>query len=125
MPIQRKIVGVVDNDASILAALTDLLEVYGFAVVSFTSAEEFLSSEVQKRIDCLLLDIHLDGLSGIELRHRLKTSRPELQVIFMSALDDERSRRRAVEAGCVTFLRKPFQAIELIDAIKKVVAERK
>jgi FixJ family two-component response regulator len=122
---QRKTVGVIDNDASALTAAVDLLDACGFPTISFSSAEEFFISAAKKRIDCLLLDIHLDGLSGIELRHRLRNSHPALPVIFMTGLDDDVTRRRALEAGCIAFLRKPFAARQLIDAIEKVVAERK
>jgi CheY-like chemotaxis protein len=73
------------------------------------------------QVDCLLLDIHLGGVSGIELRRRLKDSGSTLPVIFMTALDDEAMREQALKAGCVAFLRKPFQARQLIDAIKKAV----
>jgi FixJ family two-component response regulator len=122
---QRKTVGIIDNDASALTAAVDLLDACGFTTISFSSAEQFLISAAKKQIDCLLVDIHLNGLSGIELRHRLKTSHPALPVIFMTGLDDNATRRRALEAGCVTFLRKPFSARQLVDAIEKVVAERK
>jgi FixJ family two-component response regulator len=122
---QRKTVGIIDNDASALTAAVDLLDACGFTTISFSSAEQFLISAAKKQIDCLLVDIHLNGLSGIELRHRLKTSHPALPVIFMTGLDDNATRRRALEAGCVTFLRKPFPARQLVDTIEKVVAQRK
>jgi len=122
---QRKTVGVIDNDASALTAAVELLDVCGFTTISFSSAEEFLISAAKKQIDCLLLDIHLGGLSGIELRDRLRTSYPALPVIFMTGFDDDVTRRRALEAGCIAFLRKPFAARQLIDAIGKVVAARK
>jgi FixJ family two-component response regulator len=115
----------VDDDASALTAAQDLLHAYGFATIGFSSAEEFLISATKKQLDCLLLDVHLDGLSGIELRHRLRTSHPTLPVIFMSGLDDDATRRQALEAGCVAFLRKPFPARQLIEAIEKVAALRK
>jgi FixJ family two-component response regulator len=118
-------VGVIDNDASALTATVDLLDACGFTTISFSSADEFLINGAKKQIDCLLVDIHLDGLSGIELRHRLKTSHPTLPVVFMTGLDDNATRRRALEAGCMAFLYKPFSARQLVDAIEKVVAERK
>ena len=73
------------------------------------------------QVDCLLLDIHLGGLSGIELRRRLKDSGSTLPVIFMTGLDAEAMIEQALKAGCVAFLRKPFQARQLIEAIKKAV----
>ena len=116
------IVAVVDDDPSMLKAAADLLDANGFIPSLFASAEEFLASGLEKKADCLLLDIHLDGLSGIELRQRLKSSGTMLPVIFMTALDDEAIRQQALQAGCVACLRKPFPARQLIDAIAKAVA---
>jgi FixJ family two-component response regulator len=121
MPKRRKIVAVVDDDPSMLNAAESLLDAQGFATMVFASAEEFLDRGAATQVDCLLLDIHLGGVSGIELRRRLKDSGSMLPVIFMTALDDEAMRERAIKAGCVAFLRKPFQAHQLIDAIKKAV----
>ena len=118
---RRKIVAVVDDDPSMLNAAESLLDAQGFATMVFASAEEFLDRGAATQVDCLLLDIHLGGVSGIELRQRLKDSGSMLPVIFMTALDDEAMRGQALKAGCVAFLRKPFQARQLIDAIKKAV----
>lgn len=116
----RMILGVIDNNARSLTATKALLDASGFAIISFSSAEEFFISAAKEKIDCLLLDIHLDGLSGIEVRQRLRVSHPALPVIFMSGLDDETTRRRALEADCVAFLPKPFPARQLIDAVEKL-----
>ena len=121
MPKRRKIVAVVDDDPSMLNAAETLLDAQGFATMVFASAEEFLGRGAATQVDCLLLDIHLGGLSGIELRHRLKDSGSTLPIIFMTALDDEAMVEQAVKAGCVACLRKPFQARQLIEAIKKAV----
>lgn len=119
MQKRRRTVAVVDDDPSMLRAAEDLLDAHGFATKSFSSAEDFLGAVVANQIDCLLLDIHLGGLSGIELRQQLKSSRPGLPVIFMTALDDESVRQRALQTGCITCLRKPFPARQLMDAIEK------
>ena len=121
MPKRRKIVAVVDDDPSMLNAAESLLDAQGFATMVFASAEEFLGRGAATQVDCLLLDIHLGGLSGIELRHRLKDSGSTLPTIFMTALDDEAMVEQAVKAGCVACLRKPFQARQLTEAIKKAV----
>jgi FixJ family two-component response regulator len=121
MQKRRTIVAVVDDDPSMLKAAEDLLDAHGCTASLFTSAEEFLASELVTRADCLLLDIHLGGLSGIELRRQLKSSRPALPVIFMTALDDETLRREALQVGCIACLRKPFPARQLFDAIEKAV----
>ena len=116
---RRRIVGVVDDDPSMLRATENLLDARGFATKLFASAEEFLDRGVATQIDCLLLDIHLGGMSGIELRRQLKVSGSGLPVIFMTALDDEAMRSQALKEGCVALLRKPFQARQLIDTIGK------
>lgn len=120
MPRRQKIVAVVDDDSSMLGATRDLLEASGFVTRVFASAEEFLQA-APAQIDCLLLDIHLGGMSGIELRRRLTVSGATLPVIFITALDDEDTRMRAHQAGCVAFLRKPYSARQLVDAIEKAV----
>jgi len=116
---RRKIVAVVDDDPSMLRATENLLDAHGFATKVFVSAEEFLNRGATTQVDCLLLDIHLGGMSGIELRRRLKAFGSTLPVIFMTALDDEAMRGEALKAGCVACLRKPFPARQLIDAIEK------
>jgi FixJ family two-component response regulator len=118
---QQKIVAVVDDDPSMLRATTDLLNALGFATKVFLSAEEFLGRGAASEVDCLLLDIDLAGMSGIELRNQLKISGSTLPVIFMTALDDEGTRRQAHQAGCVAFLRKPYSARQLIDALAKAM----
>ena len=115
-------VAVVDDDPSMLKATEDLLGAHGFTAAFFASAEEFLASGAQREANCLLVDIHLGGISGIELRQRLKSDQPALPIIFMTALDDESIRERAFQAGCLAFLRKPFPAHQLIDAIERACA---
>jgi FixJ family two-component response regulator len=114
-------VAVVDDDPSMLKATADLLDARGFSASLFTSAEDFLDSGEAEHVDCLLLDIHLGGMSGIELRQQLSTLSPGLPVIFMTALDDEAIRQQALRVGCVACLRKPFSAREVMDAIEKAV----
>jgi FixJ family two-component response regulator len=122
MPKQRKIVAVVDDDPSMLRATEELLGACGFATLVFGSAEEFLTRAAAAEIDCLLLDIHLGEVSGLDVRRQLKASRSSLPVIFMTALDDERMRQQALDAGCIACLRKPFPARQLMDAIAQAVS---
>jgi FixJ family two-component response regulator len=119
MQKRRLVVAVVDDDPSMLRAAEELLGTRGFMTALFASAEEFLASGAADEADCLLLDIHLNGLSGIELRQRLKASHPALPVIFMTALED--MREKALGAGCVDYLSKPFLASQLFEAIEKAV----
>jgi FixJ family two-component response regulator len=119
MSTRRKVVTVVDDDPTMLKAIARLLGAKGFDVEAFASAEAFLAGGTATKATCLILDIHLSGMSGIELRHRLAASGSRLPVIFITALDDEATRREAMKAGCVAFLRKPFLSRLLLDAIEK------
>jgi FixJ family two-component response regulator len=117
MSTLRKIT-VVDDDPTMLRAIERLLRVKGFEVETFASAEAFLAGT--GKASCLVLDIHLGGMSGIELRRRLVASGSEPPpTIFITAMDDEATRKEATEAGCVAYLRKPFLANLLIGAIDK------
>jgi FixJ family two-component response regulator len=120
MSIRRKVVAVVDDDPAMLKAIERLLNAKGFDVEVFSSAEAFLDNAATSVAGCLVLDIHLDGMSGIELRRRLAASGSRLPVIFMTAVNEEATRKEAVAAGCIAYLRKPFPAHLLIEAIDKV-----
>ena len=115
----RQIVAIVDDDPGVLKGVERLLNASGFGTEVFTSAEAFLDSAAASKATCLLLDIHLGGMSGIELRRQLLASGSRLGVIFMTAVDDDKMQQDAMDAGCVAFLRKPFSARLLIDAIRK------
>jgi len=114
----RPLVGVVDDDASILRAVRRLLASAGFAVKTFISGEELLAFEHPERIDCLVLDVHLSGLSGFDLQDRFAPSHPSVPVIFITAYDDEATQERARRAGAAHYLRKPFDDHALIGAIR-------
>jgi FixJ family two-component response regulator len=116
---RRKVIAVVDDDSSTLDAIGLLLDAHGFESRVFDSAEAFLERNSAEQVDCLLLDIHLGGLSGIGLRQRLEASGSTLPVIFMTALDDAATRGQALSAGCVAYLQKPIHAHQLMDAIDK------
>jgi FixJ family two-component response regulator len=118
MSIRRKVVTVIDDDPAMLKAVERLLGAKGFDVETFASAETFLAA-VPSNAACLVVDIHLRGMSGIELRRRLAASGSRLPVIFITAVDTEAVRKEAMEVGCIAFLRKPFLADALIGAIDK------
>ena len=122
MPDQPKVIAIVDDEQALLKAIERLLTARGFAPQGFNSAEAFLDSHAAKDAACLVLDIHLGGMSGIELLRRLNAVRSKLPVIFITAADNEAVHREAMEAGCVAFLRKPFQAHSLISAIDKATS---
>ena len=88
--------------------------------VAGTDAESFLEDMPACNADCLLLDVHLSGISGIDLQRQLTSSGTDLPVIFMTAIDNDATRQEAFDAGCIAYLRKPFLSKLLIDAINQV-----
>ena len=121
MSTAPKIIAVVDDEAAMRKAIVRLLSVNGFATQDYSSAEALLESNVQREACCLVLDIHLGGMSGIELQQRLSASGSRLPVIFITAVENERTYREAMSAGCVSFLHKPFPGRVLIDSIRKAL----
>ena len=119
----RAVIGIVDDDASVLRALTRLLGGAGFAVKTFGSADEFLGQEHPETIDCLVLDIHMPGLSGFDLQERLVEARIPIPIIFITAHDDAVTRERARKGGGA-YLPKPFDAHSLILAIEQARGSR-
>jgi len=117
---RMRTIAVIDDHPSMLQGLDRLLSAHGFRVQAFPSAESFLDDIANCEADCLLLDIHLGGMSGIDLKRRLKSSDRCMPVIFMTAIHNEATRQEAFEVGCVAYLRKPFLAKLLIDAINTV-----
>lgn len=111
---------VVDDDDSILRALRRLLAT-GFRVETFSSAEAFLTSAQRASADCLVLDVHLRGLSGLDLQERLAQSGVRTPIVIITAHDDSPTRERARRAGAVEYLRKPFDDESLVDAIHKAI----
>ena len=96
-----------------------LLNAHGFPTEGFRSAETFLSRNGASNFGCIVLDINLGGMSGIELRRQLNDSGVKLPVIFITAVDDETLEVEAAHAGCIAYLHKPFPAALLISAINK------
>ena len=119
MATQPTVVIVVDDNPAFLKSVTRLLTVSGIATRTFSSAEALLDNDGACGATCLLLDIHLGGMSGIELQRRLSGKYP---IIFMTAIDDDAIRKDAIEGGCVAYLRKPFSPHLLLDAIAKADA---
>jgi FixJ family two-component response regulator len=119
-----KTIAIVDDNAAVLKGIERLLNAHGFATKGFSSAESFLASKPTNGIDCVLLDIHLGGMSGIALRRQLSASGSTLPVIFMTAFDDQATRQQAQAAGCVAYLRKPFAGSLLIEAIAHAGSNR-
>jgi len=117
----EKIVAVVDDDPEMRAAMATLLASYGYRAETFDSAETFLTCASTSKATCLVVDIQLGDISGVELAEQLAADGYSYPVIFMTGLDDEVIRRQAAAAGAVAFLRKPFPAKMLFDAIERAV----
>jgi FixJ family two-component response regulator len=116
-------VAIVEDDASMRRSLERLLTAHGFHTESFASAEALLDSETFPTIGCAVIDIDLGGMDGIQLRCLLSVSHRDIEVIFITAMDDPLIEAKAIEAGCIAYLRKPFDTWLLIDSIKSVLAE--
>jgi len=108
---------VVEDDPSMRGALRNLLRSAGFEPQVFASAEEFLNADRPELPSCLILDIRLPGLSGLDLQHELLIANVHLPIIFISGHGDDFILRRAMEAGAVAFLKKPFCDQDLLDAV--------
>jgi FixJ family two-component response regulator len=122
MAAQSTVVIVVDDDPGFLKSAARLLSVHGFDTRTFSSAEALLGSDAARAATCMLLDIHLGGISGIELQRRLAAAGSKCPIIFMTAIDDDATRKEAMDAGCIAYLKKPFAPNLLLDALGKAVA---
>ena len=112
---------VVDDDASIRRALRRQLQILGFKVLDFASAEEFLTSEIPDGDACLLLDVYLPAMTGTELCKKLTHSGRRLPTILISGRDDEQTRKMMREAKPIASLLKPFDEQSLLRAIRKAL----
>jgi CheY-like chemotaxis protein len=118
MPLDEQIIGVVDDDESVRMAVGSLLRSLGFKIEMFGSAEDLLGSAQLDDIACLIVDVQLPGLSGLDLQRQLLAGKREFPMIFISAHDDPVARRQALTAGALAFIRKPFSEKALIDAVR-------
>jgi FixJ family two-component response regulator len=115
------LLSVVDDDESVRESLPDLLREFGFAARAFSSAEEFLSSDSVGQTKCLILDVAMPGMTGLDLQQELRRRGQEIPVIFITAQKDEAIRNRALKQGAVKFLYKPFSDTALLEALNAAV----
>ena len=111
------LVSVVDDDESVRESLPDLLKEFGFAVRTFSSAEEFLTSDYIAKTRCLILDVALPGMSGPDLQQELTLRRQDIPIVFITAHRSENLRPRVLERGAVDCLFKPFSDAALLQAL--------
>ena len=117
------VITIVDDDDSVRESLHGLLRSVGFTVRVFSSAEEFLQSDALQNTDCLLLDVRMTGISGIELQRQLRARDCKVPIIFISANGDDGTRRQALGGGAVAFLAKPLCEEDVLAAIALALEE--
>ena len=115
----KKIVAIVDDDAGVQTAMKQLLSAFGYTAYSYSSGEAFLRTAAASKANCVVIDIQLGDVSGVELARELITAGLKFPLIFMTASRDETTERQAWELDCVAYLRKPFSADQLLEAIVK------
>ena len=116
--IEAALISIVDDDESMREALQSLLRSVGFRAETFASAEQFLQSDQIENTACLILDVRMPGMSGLELQRRLIATQCRIPIVFVTAHGDEEARSRALQEGAVEFLLKPFSEEALLNAIQ-------
>lgn len=111
-------VAIVDDDESVRSALLCAMKAAGLAARAFPSAEEYLASGEQEETGCLIADIRMPGMSGLELQARLEAEHRQIPILFISAHGDEDIRLRAMRAGAVAFLAKPYDRNVLLEYVR-------
>jgi FixJ family two-component response regulator len=111
------VISIVDDDPMVRDAVCDLLGSLGYIVCGFESAEQFLDSSQVNNTTCLITDLNLPGLSGVELQRQLKDDGCRVPIIFITAFPDPKTRQRALSNGAIAFLTKPFDDSALMDSL--------
>ncbi len=117
-----QLIAIIDDDEAMQDSLRDLLEAAGLVARCFGSAEEFLESDLHRKAACLILDIRMPRMSGLQLQARLKEEGCNVPIIFITAHGDARMRIRAMREGAVEFLAKPFDHQLLLRRIRTALA---
>ena len=116
---ERGLVLVVDDDAGMLRSVTRLLRQSGYETLLFPSAEAFSNHNDFDGVTCVILDIDVGGVSGIEVRHRLKAANISVPVIYITGNDSPAVRAAAYQSGCLAYLTKPFSAKSLMEPLRR------
>ena len=117
-------ISIIDDDDSVRESLRRLMRSVGFAANVFASAEEFLDSDRLRNTDCLILDVRLSGMDGLELQRHLATRHSEIPIIFITSYEDDEVRARALNDGAVDYFLKPFNDEALLDAINTALKSK-
>ena len=118
------LISIVDDDESVRVALKSLIGSVGFRAEVFGSGEEFLNSTYLLQTDCLIADVRMAGMTGLELQERLNDAGAPIPIVFISAHDDKEARTRGLRAGAIAFLQKPFSARDLALQVRGVLDRR-
>jgi FixJ family two-component response regulator len=119
----NRVVATVDDDRRVRESVQSILESAGYDAIAFESGEAFLDSGVLSGVACVVADVRLPGIDGLELQRRVRRERPSVPIIFISAHDDDEVRRRALRDGAVAFMAKPFDGGELLEHIARITNE--
>ena len=118
---QNSYVAIIDDDESLCRSFSRLLRMVGFQPVTYASAEAFLEDAKRPQFDCLLLDIQMGGMSGIELRHQLSAGNDQTPVIFITAHDSPDIKAEAVASGCAGYFAKTDSGAAILDRLRSIV----
>ena len=120
---ETRLVSIVDDDESLRRSVKNLLTSVGFQVETFASAEAFLQSAHRADTRCVVLDLRMPGMSGLDLLMHLAATGSPIPVVILTAHSDDEARRRMLQAGAVAFLGKPFHGEALLGAVRRALAE--
>jgi FixJ family two-component response regulator len=115
------LISIVDDDDSLRNSLNNLIRSVGFGVQGFSSAEAFLNSHQLHDTACLIVDVRMPGISGLDLQRRMVAANSRIPIVFITSHGDDNARTRALEAGAVDFLYKPFREEALLSAIDRAL----
>jgi len=121
---QVPLISIVDDDASIRVAMGNLVRSLGFEVCAFESADQYLKSTERYQTSCIVSDVQMPGLSGLDLQSSLASQEDRTPIIFMTAFPQPDIRQRALDAGAICFLTKPFDGQRLINCIEEALSRR-
>ena len=118
------VVAIVDDDQSVREALTSLVRALGYIAVTFECAEDLLKCRRRAGVSCLITDLHMPGMTGLDLHHQLCASGKPIPTILITAFPDERARERALQAGVICYLTKPFSEDNLLACLRSILGRR-
>jgi FixJ family two-component response regulator len=121
--VKNHIVVLVEDDRRVRESIQSMVESAGHITFAFSTGEQFLQSDTLAAAACLITDVRMSGIDGIELQRRVRVARPQLSVVFISAHEDDDVRQQALAGGAVTFLYKPFDAAELLRVVERALID--